>query len=141
MLLRSRVTDAAIVRQSQRTRPIFLDALVPIIDAKYTHFDKRAVSVSTTPSGKHVVKFHDNTSVEADLIIGADGIKSTTREFVAGPHPDKHLRYVNTSTYRGLVSISALKKDGVKTDLTKPLLWMGMKKVSISTPTKVYYRG
>lgn len=109
---------------------MFLDALVPTIDAKYTHFDKRAVSVSTTPSGKHVVMFHDNTSVEADLIIGADGIKSTTREFVAGPHIHKHLGYVNTNTYRGLVSISALKKDGVKTDLTKPLVWMGMKKVS-----------
>lgn len=113
-----------------------MDALVPTIDAKYTHFDKRAVSVSTTPSGKHVVMFHDNTSVEADLVIGADGIKSTTREFVAGPHVHKHLGYVNTNTYRGLVSISALKKDGVKTDLTKPLVWMGMKKVSASKPTR-----
>ena len=112
-----------------------MDALVPTIDAKYTHFDKRAVSVSTAPSGKHVVKFHDDTSVEADLIIGADGIKSTTREFVAGPHPDKRLKYVNTNTYRGLVSISALKRDGVKTDLTKPLVWMGMKKVSFAFVT------
>lgn len=117
-------------------RPVFLDALVPTIDAKYTHFDKRAIGVSTTPSGKHVVTFHDNTSVEADLIIGADGIKSVTREFVAGPHPDRHLQYVNTDTYRGVVSISQLKKDGVKTDLTRPLIWMGMKKHVVTYPIR-----
>ncbi|KAF6754328.1 salicylate hydroxylase [Ephemerocybe angulata] len=117
-------------------RPVFLDALVPKIDAKYTHFDKRAIQVSRTPSGRHVVTFHDNTSVEADLVIGADGIKSITREFVAGPHPHNHLAYVNTDTYRGMVSISALKKDGVKTDLTKPLIWAGMKKHVVTYPIR-----
>ena len=92
---------------------MFLDALVPTIDPKRTHFDKRAIFISTLPSGRHIVTFHDNTSVEADIVIGADGIKSITREFVAGPHPHKHLSYVNTNTYRGMVSISSLKKDGV----------------------------
>jgi len=117
-------------------RPVFLDALILAIDPKYTHFNKRAVSVSRTAFGQHLVSFQDGTSVEADLVIGADGIKSATREYVAGPHEHKHLSFVGTSAYRGFVSIDALKRDGVKTDLTRSTLWIGMKKHVVTYPIR-----
>ncbi|EAU92298.1 salicylate hydroxylase [Coprinopsis cinerea okayama7 len=117
-------------------RPVFLDALIPTIDPQYTHFNMRAIGVALLPSGKHVVSFEDGSAVEADLVIGSDGIKSTIRSYVAGQHEHKQLASVNTATYRALVSISALKKDGVKTDLTRPLLWVGSDRHCVTYPIR-----
>lgn len=111
-------------------RPVFLDALIPTIDPQYTHFNMRATGVSLLPNGKQTVTFEDGSAVEADLVIGSDGIKSTVRPYVAGEHEHKHLASANTATYRALISIEALKKEGVKTDLTRPLLWVGSDRVS-----------
>jgi salicylate hydroxylase len=100
----------------------------------------RAIGVALLPSGKHVVSFEDGSAVEADLVIGSDGIKSTIRSYVAGQHEHKQLASVNTATYRALVSISALKKDGVKTDLTRPLLWVGSDRVSLPSRSRPLQR-
>lgn len=117
-------------------RPVFLDALIPTIDPKYTHFNMRASGVAVLPSGKHVVTFEDGTAVEADLVIGSDGIKSTMRPYVAGQHEHRHLASANTATYRALVSIEALQKAGVKTDLKRPLLWCGLDKHCVTYPIR-----
>ena len=56
-------------------RPTFLDALMPLLDSGVTKFNKRCVSLGRTSAGRQVVHFSDHTTYEADLVIGADGIK------------------------------------------------------------------
>lgn len=110
-------------------RPAFLNAVLPLVDSKRTHFDKRCTAISAATSGTNVLHFADGTTHEADLIIGADGIRSVVREAVAGT--EKVLQFTNTVAYRGLVPTAALQRDGVKTDLTKRLLcFVGIDKVS-----------
>ncbi|KAJ7118762.1 salicylate hydroxylase [Mycena epipterygia] len=117
-------------------RPAFLDAVLPLVDPKMTHFNKRCTSISTTASGAHVIHFADGTSYEADLVIGADGIKSTSRNAVVGTE-EKVLQFTNTVAYRGLVPMNTLRKDGVKTDLTKRVYgFVGIDKHLIVFPIK-----
>ena len=49
--------------------------------------------------------FADGKSVEADAVIGADGVRSTARRFVAG---DDGLLYSRTSGFRGIVPVAKL---------------------------------
>ncbi|KAG6862527.1 hypothetical protein C0995_000075 [Termitomyces sp. Mi166 len=89
--------------------------------------EQRCVSVSTLSSGSHVLHFADGSTYEADLVIGADGIRSVIREFVPG-RPTS-LVYSNTVAYRSVISPEALK--AVKTDMLRPLCWIGKDKVSV----------
>ncbi len=110
-------------------RPVFLDALAPLLDPGVTQFNKRAASIEPVASGRQRLNFADGTTYEADRIIGADGIKSMVRATVVdqGISP---LGFANTHAYRGLVSIAALKAAGLKTDVKRPHNWVGMGQVS-----------
>jgi salicylate hydroxylase len=113
-------------------RPAFLEALIPILDPQTTHFDKRCTSISQSNQGRHILRFADGTTHEADLIVGADGIKSVARGFVVN-NADNHLVFSNSVAYRGLVSAEALEFAGVKIDLRqKPICFVGNDKVGIS---------
>ncbi|KNZ81830.1 Salicylate hydroxylase [Termitomyces sp. J132] len=96
-----------------------------MLDPRLVHMEKRCISVSALSSGSHVIHFADGSTYEADLVIGADGIKSVIREFVTG-RPTS-LVYSNSIAYRSVVSPEALK--GVKTDMMRPLCWIGKDKV------------
>lgn len=112
-------------------RPDYLDALLPLIDPQITHFNKRCISVSHVTSGKHILRFEDGTTHQANLIIGADGIKSVTRNFVTDDHEAKNLIFTNNVAYRGLIPVDKLKRAGVTINLTsRPLCWVGIDKVS-----------
>ncbi|MGW0036548.1 FAD-dependent urate hydroxylase HpxO [Gordonia sp. NPDC003376] len=66
------------------------------------HFGKKMVSVTDGPDYA-TVEFADGTTDTADLLIGADGAKSLTREYVlGGPVTRRYAGYVN---FNGLVSI------------------------------------
>ncbi|MGV9825222.1 MULTISPECIES: FAD-dependent urate hydroxylase HpxO [unclassified Gordonia (in: high G+C Gram-positive bacteria)] len=65
------------------------------------HFGKRMSSVSDGPDAA-TVEFTDGTSDSADVVIGADGAKSITREYVlGGPVTRRYAGYVN---FNGLVA-------------------------------------
>ncbi|GAB21066.1 MAG TPA: FAD-dependent urate hydroxylase HpxO [Gordonia polyisoprenivorans] len=72
------------------------------------HFGKKMISVSDGSdsgdgSDSATVEFADGTTVTADLVIGADGAKSLTREYVlGGPVTRRYAGYVN---FNGLVEI------------------------------------
>lgn len=72
------------------------------------HFGKKMISVSDGSdsgdgSDSATVEFADGTTVTADLVIGADGAKSLTREYVlGGPVTRRYAGYVN---FNGLVDI------------------------------------
>jgi salicylate hydroxylase len=112
------------------TRPAFLDALTPFLDSGVTKFNKRCVSVGRASSGRQVMHFADNTTYEADLVIGADGIRSITRRAVVG---DGSLGFSNTYAYRGLIPIDTLKLAGLKSDVQfRPHCWVGLGSVCTS---------
>ena len=100
---------------------------MPLLDPGITKFKKRCVSVGTASSGRQVIHFSDNTTYEADLVIGADGIKSVIRNGVVS---DAGLCFPNRYAYRGLIPIDTLKLAGIKTDVqSRPLCWVGLGKV------------
>ncbi|KAJ7460974.1 FAD/NAD-P-binding domain-containing protein [Mycena galericulata] len=116
-------------------RPAFLDALLPLMDPNAAHFNKRCTSISTLPSGVNRIHFADGTTHDSDLVIGADGIRSTSRSAVVGE--DRVLQFTNTVAYRGLVPMEALLRDGVKTDLgNRVYCFVGIDKHIISFPIK-----
>ncbi|KAF8167757.1 salicylate hydroxylase [Crassisporium funariophilum] len=117
-------------------RPAFLEALMPLLDPRVTHFNKRCVSVAQAPSGRQLLHFADSTSFEADLVIGADGIKSVTRNEVVGEKGGR-LGFSNTFAYRGMVPIKDLVSAGMKTDVgSRPCCWIGLDKHIITFPIK-----
>ncbi|RDB28546.1 Salicylate hydroxylase [Hypsizygus marmoreus] len=117
-------------------RPAFLEALEPLIDAKIVHFGKRCISISTCTSRSHLLHFEGGDVHEADLVIGADGIRSVVRSFV-DPETTGRVVYSNSVAYRSLLSLQSLKEAGVKTDLTsQPLCWVGNNKHIITYPVQ-----
>jgi salicylate hydroxylase len=96
------------------------------VDPNITHFNKRCTSISKS-STRSTVHFSDGSTHEADVIIGADGIKSAVRGSVV---TDKHLAFTNTVAYRGLVSAQTLKDAGFKTNASvRPINFVGNDKV------------
>lgn len=66
------------------------------------HFGKKMVSVSDGEDAA-TVTFADGSTVSADVVIGADGAKSLTREYVlGGPVTRRYAGYVN---FNGLVEV------------------------------------
>ncbi|KAF7327334.1 Salicylate hydroxylase [Mycena kentingensis (nom. inval.)] len=104
-------------------RPVFLKAVLPLLPSKSAaRFNKRAISICQLPSGAYLLQFADGTTHEADLVIGADGIRSSARAAVVGADKAKNaLEFTNTVAYRGLVPLETLQRDGIKTDLSQRL--------------------
>ncbi len=116
-------------------RAAFLNGLVRNVDPKSTKLNKRCIDVTSSPENhsRYVLHFQDGTSTEADVIIGADGVKSTVRKIVAGEQAATHLSFSNVVAYSGLVPMEEMKKAGIKTDITsRPLLFVGKDKVGIT---------
>ncbi|KAI5122975.1 hypothetical protein M0805_006854 [Coniferiporia weirii] len=117
-------------------RAAFLDALVHLVDPAKTHFNKRCTSLKTSSESRVQINFADGTSAEADVVLGADGIRSSVRHFVLGPE-GQGAAFTNTYAYRGLVPNEKLKSLGVKTDLSKrPHCFTGTGKHIITFPIK-----
>ena len=124
------ITSTNNITSINATRPAFLDALVPLLDSGVTNFNKRCVSLGRSSSGRQVIHFADHTTFEADLIIGADGIKSVVRNAVVS---DGYLVFSNTYAYRGLIPIDTLKSAGLKAEVqSSPHNWVGLGGVCIS---------
>ena len=111
-----------------------MDALVHHLDPKIAHFKKRCVGVrqSETDPALYILDFADGTTASANVVLGADGIKSAVRGYVTKDDPKKALSFSNTICYRGLVKTEDLKAIGVKMDFTEsPVTFCGPDKVII----------
>ena len=111
-----------------------MDALVKHVDRSRVHFNKRCTGVtssSTSSESKELaIHFADGSTVRADIVIGADGIKSAVRGAVTGRDANESITYSNTSCYRGLVPMERVRAAGIETDFTRrPMCYVGPGKV------------
>ncbi|KAL5492945.1 hypothetical protein ACEPAI_4393 [Sanghuangporus weigelae] len=112
------------------------------------HFNKRLVSY-TRRGDSVILHFSDGTSSEADVLAGADGIKSATRATMYTVLADKtedearkkqlrsHIQasWSGTYAYRGLVeSESLLRKSPGHQAATTPMIYIGKNKHVVSYP-------
>lgn len=88
--------------QSTTHRAHFLDLLVKQLPEGCAEFNKRLVGVDQTGE-KVVCKFADGTEVQADAVVGCDGIKSGCRKFVYDDEKLVEPVFTKTVAYRGLV--------------------------------------
>ncbi|WP_253765969.1 FAD-dependent monooxygenase [Goodfellowiella coeruleoviolacea] len=82
---------------------------------------RKCVGVTEDAGGVELV-FADGSRVEADVVVGADGVHSVVRDAVAGP--DRPV-FSGTSGYRGLVPVDRLRSVpelGFEPD--RPALWL-----------------
>jgi salicylate hydroxylase len=82
------------------------------------HLAARCVEVETGNTGARA-RFADGTEIEADIIVGADGIHSAVRRSLFGPEAP---RFTGSVCWRGLVPIDALPSGLIGKDLT---MYMG----------------
>jgi salicylate hydroxylase len=102
----------------QLHRADLLAALAGALPAERVHLGHRLTGL--TDRGDRVeARFANGASVEADVLVGADGIKSAVRGLLFGP---EHPRFTGCVAYRGLVPAERL------TDLQLEVtaqVWMG----------------
>ncbi|RPD65133.1 FAD/NAD(P)-binding domain-containing protein [Lentinus tigrinus ALCF2SS1-6] len=119
-------------------RAAFLDALVDVFDPSIAHFNKRCMSItgSQTDPKRLVIHFQDGTTHEVDVVLGADGVKSSVRDFVL-EGKDRRLAFSHTVAYRGLIPWTQLQEAGFKIDASEqPVCIMGPSKHFILFPIK-----
>ncbi|KAI0673685.1 FAD/NAD-P-binding domain-containing protein [Trametes maxima] len=119
-------------------RAAFLDALVRVVDPRATHFNKRCVGLAAAPANPRrvTVRFADGSTHEADVVLGADGIRSSVRDFVVGG-VGRRAAFSNTVAYRGLIPRAALTAAGFKTDVAvSPACFVGPDKHIVVVPLK-----
>ncbi|KAJ3543230.1 hypothetical protein NM688_g5882 [Phlebia brevispora] len=112
-------------------RAKFLDALIKHIDPGLVHFHKQCTEVVEPDfkGSKLTLQFADGTNATADIVLGADGIKSAVRGAVLGADPHSVIAFSNTVCYRGLVPTELVRSAGITRDYRdRPICYVGHNK-------------
>lgn len=130
------------VGQSSVHRADFLDTLASRLPAGIAQFNKRAERVESLADQARVV-FEDGTDYHCDILIGADGIKSSIRNYVLSAlgEPLEHPRFTGTCAYRGLIDSeqlrSAYRRHGIDEHLIDvPQMYLGLDAHILTFPIK-----
>ena len=127
----------------------FLDALVPLLPNGVAHFKKRCIGISQPIVGDaYTVHFQDGSTASANVVVGADGIKSIVRKFVieglvksaefllgeeARQGYEGALSFTGTKVYRAVIPMDILKKAGMQLDIDQDAInfYLGEHKVFV----------
>lgn len=130
------------VGQSSVHRADFLDALATRLPAGVANFDKRATRVEEQDE-RVSVHFADGTAHECDLLIAADGIKSSIRDYVLEglAQPLAAPRFSGTCAYRGMIDSEQLRAAYRAADIDEhlinvPQMYLGLDAHILTFPVK-----
>lgn len=108
---------------------MFHSVMLDSLDRSIIHMNKRCASVAkNSKASTYTITFTDGTSHEADIVIGADGIKSVVRESIVGGE-QQYPVFTGTTAYRNLITREELDNAGFKTRLERPICFLGTRKV------------
>ena len=102
------------------------------LDTKLAHSNKRLTSITqpTSNSGHQTIHFADGTTVDADVVLLANGIRGVGRDVVTGVDPKKNIAFANAVCYRGLAPAGPAKAANLRTDVLKrACIFVGTNKV------------
>lgn len=97
--------------QTAVRRADFLKALVALLPQDMVHFGKRLVSLvdnDDSGGGGVELKFEDGEVVNADVVIGCDGIKSKVKEYVLPESQLVQPRYSGMYGYRAVLDMDEM---------------------------------
>jgi salicylate hydroxylase len=100
--------------------------LLDLVPPERVHLDKQCVEV-TSSADEVTVSFADGTSASADLVLGADGIRSTVRRQLIDDQP----RFSGHAIFRGLVPAHEVPELAAQ---NKVVIWMGPGQHCVSYP-------
>ena len=85
-------------------RTLLAKDLVSLLPDGSFHMGKRLANITKGDTGRYSLTFADETSVDADVVVGSDGIKSKCRQILLGEHsPDAEPKFAGEFAYRGMV--------------------------------------
>jgi salicylate hydroxylase len=99
-------------------RADLLDVLRGALKTVDFRLGARCIAVEECDRGG-VVRFGDGTEIEADIIVGADGIHSVVRNSLFGPDAP---RFTGCICWRGMATASAVPRDIA---IAEGVMWMG----------------
>jgi salicylate hydroxylase len=102
---RRRQTTLYGIRPATVHRADLLDVLAAALPPEMVSLGKKCVSV-TSDSSSAAARFADGSSVEADIIVGADGIHSAVRTSLFGPDAP---RFTGKICYRSVIPTAAVR--------------------------------
>src|SRR5882672_10635253 len=94
------------------------EALASVVPAECVHLGKRLTCIEAR-GPRIALSFADGSEVEADAVIGADGVHSLVRDYVAGPQAP---RFIGRLAYRTTFPASLLRGVEIGSSRTK---WWG----------------
>ncbi|KAL2069513.1 hypothetical protein VTL71DRAFT_14192 [Oculimacula yallundae] len=113
-------------------RKALLDIMTSFIPIDNVKFSKHLTNIEQSPAGV-TLNFSDGTTAEADILAGADGIKSMVREHVLGDMYPSQVApvYAGSYCYRAVIPISeAYEILGDLTDVAK--FYFGHKRSAVT---------
>jgi salicylate hydroxylase len=99
-------------------RADLLDVLRGALNAVDIRLGARCLGVEARPRGA-LARFADGSAIEADVIVGADGIHSVVRRSLFGPDAP---RFTGCICWRGMASAAAVPRDIA---VAEGAMWMG----------------
>lgn len=89
-------------------RSQFLFGMTRLLPEGTAKFGKQLIDYEDEPEGEKIVlRFADGSVASADVLVGCDGIHSTTRKMLLGvDNPASRPSYTNTAAYRAMVPIA-----------------------------------
>ncbi|MFL4474485.1 FAD-dependent monooxygenase [Paeniglutamicibacter sp. MACA_103] len=122
VLSAEQLTDRCEELYGERTyvahRADLLDVVKAAVPPEWLHLGKRCVEVQPNDTGARLI-FDDGSTVDADVLIGADGVHSVVRNAIAGPGSAE---YSGMCAYRAIVPMEDAPEFARRASQT---LWIG----------------